>query len=120
MANEITSSTSLTVTKNGATFNASANKTFTQTGNVALNAVQNIGTAAELVSLGDITGVPGAMLVKNLDTTNFIEISLDSGGTQIFAKLTAGKGMLWFPSVAAVYAKSDTAACRLQVLAIEV
>ena len=120
MANEISIGASLSINKNSTPFTARADKTFDQTGNVTVQLIQNIGTSAEILAYGDLSGVPGAILVKNMDATNYVELSLDSGGTQIFAKLAAGRGMVWIPSVAAVYAKANTAACRLLILACEI
>ena len=119
MANEISSSFNLSVTKNGATFSASSNKSNDQAGSITVSTVQNIGTAAELLALGDISGVPAMLLVRNLDTANYVELALDSGMTQKFAKLLFGQFALLPPSVAAIYARANTAAVNCQILAIE-
>ncbi len=119
MASEISTSASVSVAKNGASFAARASATLTQTGNVTIQNVQIIGTSAELLAMGDITGVPSALLVQNLDPTNYVEIALDSGMTQKFAKLLAGEFLLIRPSTASNYAKANTAACNCLVLAVE-
>lgn len=119
MANEISSSVALSVSKNSASFSARADKTFDQSGNVAIQNVQNVGTAAEALSLGDISGVPAMILIQNLDTANYVDVALDSGMTQIFAKIGAGKHALWPPNAAAVYVRANTAAVRILVLACE-
>lgn len=119
MSSEISVSASVSASKNGASFTARGDSTLDQAGNQTVHNVQNIGTAAELIALGDISGVPSTLYVQNLDTTNFVELALDSGMTNKFAKILPGKFVLLSPAVAAIYAKANTAAVNIQVLATE-
>ena len=120
MANEITQNITLQVTKNGETTSLAHSKRVTQTGDDYTKKTQNIGTSAELVDLGDITGAPGQLVIKNLDATNFVEIGGDSGLTVFKLKILAGEALLISPSSATIYAKADTAACRVSIFAIEI
>lgn len=119
MASEISVDGSVSVTKNGASFSARAQKVLDQTGNQTVHNVQNIGTSAELIALGDIAGTPSTLFVQNLDTTNYVELSLNSGMTQRFATLRAGEFLLLRPSSASIYAAANTSAVNILVLSTE-
>lgn len=119
MANEIVATAQLRAAKNGATVMFNATKSNDLTGNVMSQSVQSIGTSTAQIALpADLTGVPAQMVLHNLDSTNFIEIGLNTPVTQIFAKLKAGQFMVFPPGVATLYAKADTAVCNLQVVAV--
>lgn len=121
MSNEIQASGTLIASKGGATINAVKTHTHTLTGNQMLQAVQAIGTSAELVAFpSDLTaeGI-GYYQIVNLDTTNYVELALDSGMTNKFAKLLAG-GVALVPAHAdspGIYARANTAACNVIVSA---
>lgn len=120
MANEITASASLSVSKGGATISATAGNSFTLTGDEMITLVQNVGTSAEAVVLTDLD-TAGYAFFKNMDVTNFVEIALDSGvSTQIFAKLYPGQFALIPLKTTTLYAKFDTGAGNLLVCACEV
>ena len=89
------------------------------TGSEMTQHTQSIGTTAETLSLGDITGVPGAIVIKNLDATNYIELGGDSGLTVFKIKLLAGQFVAFQPTAATIYAKANTAAVRVQIVATE-
>jgi len=119
MANEVTFACSLKATKTGAIINQTANMFADMTGADMMQNTQNIGTSAELVTFGDITGAPKLVMIKNLDVTNFIELGGDSGLTVFKLKLRAGHATLFSPSSATLYAKADTASVLVQVAAVE-
>lgn len=119
MANEITVGVSLRAVKNGAEIAVGYQKTFDMDGADMGHATQDIGTSAETLDFGDVTGAPGVVLVRNLDGTNFVDLALDSGMVQKFARLRPGHFTLWQPVEAAVYAKADTAACRVMLTPVE-
>lgn len=119
MANEIYTSVQLTARKNGATITSTASGNQTMTGDDMIQGTQVIGTTAELVSFSDITGAPSQVMIQNLDATNFVEIGGDSGLTVFKLKILAGKAILISPSSATMYAKADTAAVRILVVATE-
>ena len=119
MANEIIASASLGSSKNGANISANATKTADMAGDQMIGTVQIIGTAAEAISLGDVSTI-GYIFLKNMDATNFVQIALDSGvSTAIFAKLLAGDITLVKAATATLYAKADTANVNLLVAATE-
>jgi hypothetical protein len=120
MANEIYTSITFRARKNGADVSFSGSYNLTMTGNEMLSSTQLIGTSAELLTLGDITGAPGAIVLKNLDSTNFVEIGGDSGLTVFKIKILPGQFAAIQPGAATIYAKADTAAVRLQKIATEV
>jgi len=119
MAKEIGISLSISIQKNGAGASGTLSISPDLTGELILQNVQNIGTSAEAVTLGDIT-TAGQVFIKNLDATNFVEVFLDSGGTQRIAKLRPGYGMYIPFEGTALYAKANTASCKIQVVASEV
>jgi len=119
MANEVTFSVSLKATKGNASVNNTANMIASMTGSDMMQSTQNIGTTAELVSFGDITGAPQLVMIRNLDATNFVELGGDSGLTVFKTKIAAGQACLFTPSSATLYAKADTAAVSIFVIAVE-
>ena len=120
MANEIYSSMQFTARKNGAESAFASSFNLTMTGNEMVQSTQSIGTSAETINLGEITGAPGVFIIKNLDSTNFVEIGGDSGLTVFKLKLLPGQFHAFQPSSATIYAKADTAAVRVQVIATEI
>lgn len=119
MANEITQTVQLTATKNSATVSLSTTKRITMSGDDMVQSTQVIGTTAETLSLGDISGAPSQLLIKNLDATNFVEIGGDSGLTVFKIKILSGETVLIRPTSATIYAKADTADVRVQLIATE-
>jgi hypothetical protein len=120
MANEISKTIIFTVTKNGATAryaNLSARQNMS--GTESIQSTQLIGTSAETVGLGEISGAPGKVIIKNLDSTNFVEIGGDSGLTVFKLKIPAGDEQIFAPTSGTIYAKADTANVRIQVTAWE-
>ena len=118
MANEISLNISFAVAKNGASVSGATSANFTMTGDQFISNVQIIGTSSETLVFGDVSTI-GFVYVKNLDPTNFVEISVDNGQTEIIAKLLPGEACLFKPGTTTVYAKADTASCNVQVVACE-
>ena len=119
MANEIRIAASLDASKNGTGVGRSHSKQLTMSGEDVYQATQLIGTSAETIAFGEISGAPSAVLIKNLDSTNFVEIGGDSGLTVFKLKILAGSVQLITPSSGTLYAKADTAAVRIEVTAVE-
>lgn len=119
MANEIYTNLTLTARKNGATCTATASANQTMAGDDMLQGTQVVGTTSELISFGEITGAPAQVMIQNLDSTNFVEIGGDSGLTVFKLKILAGKFALIPPSSGTMYAKADTAAVRVLIVAAE-
>ena len=118
MANEISARVRLTASKNGAIVACDETITFDMAGNETLDATQLIGTAAEALTFGEMANA-GTLAVKNLDATNYVELSMASDATNPFAKLKPGRWCLVPASAATYYAKANTAACRIRKVAVE-
>jgi hypothetical protein len=120
MANEIETTSSLRINKNG--FDQTFRDDFTQstmTGNYVQDVVIEIGTSAENLPLGDIT-TPGWCRVKNLDATNFVQIGHDVAASfEADVKVPAGKTVLFYMAQGTPQAKADTAACKIHLTIAE-
>lgn len=119
MANEIQVSATLTATKNSFTISGSSTGYHDMAGNNLIEATQTIGTSYEALALGDISGAPGYLYVKNMDATNYVELALDTGMTEKFIKLLPGQAAVFPPAVGTIYAKANTAPCLCAVAACE-
>lgn len=120
MANEITIQASLSVNKSGVAIGGTlAALSITQVGTNSIGSVQNINTTTEQLTFGDVSTI-GYLFVKNLDATNYVEISgTNPVGAEAFAKLLPGEAMLVPTRLTAIYAKANTAACDCLVVAVE-
>ena len=110
MANEINVQATLTVQRFTPAMQGSGNLNINQTGTHGIANVQNIGYAAdESLNLVDVATL-GYLFVKNLDTTNYVELSRNTGGSFAgyrFAKLKAGEFCLVLLPSCLPYEKSD-------------
>jgi hypothetical protein len=118
MANEISISLSVACTKNGATVTGTGSNTITMAGDQFLSNVQIVGTSSEAIVVGDVSTV-GFVFCKNLDATNYVEVSLDNSQVNLVAKLLAGESCLFKPGTTTLFAKANTSACNLQVVLLE-
>ncbi len=118
MANEIQLACSLNVSKNGATATGTYSGTITMAGDNLISNVQSVGTSNEAILLGDVTATGMCIFLKNIDVTNYVEIFSDSGNLNLISKLTPGMPCVLFPN-AAIYARANTGACNLVVVACE-
>lgn len=117
MAQEINLSFAVTVLANGVAAGASHAQLADHAGVALLKNVQNIGTSAELLVVGDVSPVK-KVYVRNMDTANYVEIALDSGMTNKLAKLEAGDCM-WLPvSTGTLYLRANTAAVNVETLVL--
>jgi hypothetical protein len=117
VANEITLSGSISYSKNKAKAALAGSATASQTGDHYVQEVQDVGTVEEQLAKGDI-GTIGWCAFRNMDTVNFVQIGAAAGEYSI--KLGPGEfhgPMRW--SGSAVYAKADTAACKVEYLLLE-
>lgn len=118
MANEISAQINFTVAKNGATAQVAVGILASMSGNAFINNIQAVGTSNEALLVGDVTG-GGFVFCRNLDATNYVEISLDNAQSQVVGKLLAGEWILFKPETDTLYAKANTAPCNVQVLACD-
>src|SRR5688572_12061433 len=120
MANEISKAATITASKGGASVShAAVTKQLTMSGTDMINATQLIGTSTEAIVLGDIANGHCHIRIINLDSTNYVEIGLNTPVTQIFAKLLPGDMCLFSPPTNVIYALANTAACLCQITAVE-
>ena len=117
MANELRIGIVLGFLKSGATLNRSFNKEITVTGDAFTHGVQEVGTSEEELAQGAEVGTPGYVLVINLDSTNYVEIGSTTGVYDI--KLLAGEAALYRHNSATIYARANTAACKVEYIVIE-
>lgn len=122
MANEITATVRLDLTKsNLKMLKQPSALQVTMTGTRIANQVQDIGFAAhELLETVSGFGTAGWCYIRNLDTTNFVQIGIDSAGTfHPLLKLLAGEFFLGPLTTKAVYAQADTAVCQVEYAMVE-
>lgn len=112
MANELSLTISLSEVKNNITTERSFSDQFDVAGDALISAVQNIGTADETLSLGDVSAI-GFIFLRNADATNYVEIGYTSG--TYFGKLLAGEYCVLRAGagLTAIHAKANTAAINL-------
>lgn len=82
---------------------------------------QSIATGSwQAIDIGSSIGTLGYLCIRNLDSTNFVQIATDNAGTKICAKIKPGKGVyIAVASGLTYYAEADTAAVIIEFLAIE-
>lgn len=121
MADEITITAGMSVTNGSLTKKVGTIiDRYDMAGSRAFGNVQDVGTTYELVATGADVGTEGWSFYRNLDATNFLELGLEvSSAFYAFAKLMPGEMALLPISSNAIYAKADTAACKLQVDQVE-
>ena len=117
MASEINLTVSIRCSKSGATVSATASDVINMTGDDMIYDTQVIGTSAEALTWGEVTGAPKYAFIQNLDTTNFVTVGFTNPPTEM--KILAGECLLIPPTTATIYAKADTAACRVVKCAME-
>lgn len=76
---------------------------------------QIIGTTEEQFDLVDVSA-PAYFFVRNQDADNFVEVGVATGVYPI--ELKPGQFAIFPPKTDALYLKADTAACPVQILAL--
>lgn len=117
MASELTATCNFRYSKNGVELARNISAVVDISGNYINYAVQNIGTTEEALVLNDVTfGTAGYILVKNLDSTNYVTLGrLVTAVYQPFTKLKAGEVALFrLDQTSAPYAKANASACNLE------
>lgn len=81
---------------------------------------QIIGTTTESILFGDVV-TPGYCMIENLDSTNFVQIGGNNGGSLVeFAKLKPGElALIPLDPLITMRAKADTAAVKVRVSCFE-
>ena len=125
MANEITMTVGLAASKNGALVNpGTMTKSLTMSGTDMLQGTTpSLAATATAFTWGGITGIPAAVMIKNLDATNYAEIAGAVDGTPALTgfkiKIGPGVTILVQLSSATLYHQSNTADVSLLVAAVE-
>lgn len=129
MANEVTITTSILASKGGQSVNSvgstgAAAVQFDLSLDDMATVPQEIGTGADeaLAIPGDLTPV-GAILIKNLDATNYVQFGIATGGSfaaSVFQRLLAGQTCVLYPEPGVTYyAKANTGAVSITFTAVE-
>ncbi len=119
MANELKLSCSLEFTKNGITDSLSVSDSqFDVSGTKFIHNVQAVAATEEAAL--DISGLttPGYMLIKNLDDTNYVEVT-GATGEGMCVKLKAGEVALFRHAGAAPFVQANTSTVTVEYLLIE-
>ena len=118
MANEITISASLAVTKSDDDDDdlSLIAQRFNQSGSPVLKGKVSVATSEQALVLP--TGTLGWSIFRNLDYTNYVEIRSATGASNDIIKIPArGVALFYFGSdVTAPYIVANTAACIVQFL----
>lgn len=131
MANEITVAASISVSNGGASIaSGTLSKSLTQVGTNMGTVTMSIPTTAGgtvLTKPGSVSAL-GHFCLKNLDATNYLELSNATGDTEahefttgVFAKVQPGAAILMeISTLTAIYARANTAAVQVQYWMAEV
>ncbi len=122
MANEATTSASLTFTKGQVSQSLTGSGTSTVGGTNYQKAAQTIPTSATAINLGPLTGVTlGEFLIKNNDSTNFVDILQNAAGITVLHILPLASARGYFASnITAPAARANTASCDIEVLILPI
>tara|TARA_R110000868_G_scaffold302509_1_gene563040 strand:+ start:108 stop:470 length:363 start_codon:yes stop_codon:yes gene_type:complete len=114
MANEITITTKLSVSK-GNLIHAENPGTgsFTLNGSVASGGVLTVATTAGLITMGSVT-TAGYSFFRNTDTTNYVEVGTGTTTFTAFMKLAAGESAVLRLGTNAPSARANTLPLNLQ------
>jgi hypothetical protein len=117
MANEITATTSITVTNGSSKHSRQTSKQITQNAIGTYQNTQTVGTTYEQVTIGGDLGTAGYAVFTNLDLTNYVEIGLEvSAAFQTFIKLKPGESAQLRLATSTIHARANTAAVKLEVI----
>jgi len=86
-------------------------------GDVAMKCQQSVATSEVELTQGTSLGTPGYIMIKNLDTSNYVEVGSTTGVYDI--KLLAGDIAVWRHNSATIYAKANTAAVLVEYVLVE-
>lgn len=121
MANEITLNQYLSCTNGNFTTTWNPGQiSITQSAIGAQSGVVVVGTSEEDLSVGDVS-TPGILLLRNLDSTNYVDYGPKSGGSMVaFGRLKAGEvAQVRVGSSVTLRWVANTASVKVQVLLLE-
>jgi hypothetical protein len=121
MANEIQVGAQVSVTRSGVTNLITVSASFDQTSPYNLQNVQAIGTADEVLVVGDTTNPPFTVILRNLDAMNYVEVDSASTYDKFPQKLLPNGDFIKLnPETNVIHLKAHTSACDVEVLIISV
>jgi hypothetical protein len=117
MANEISNSLSVAVTKDTIAESLSYPSNETMAGTAFVKETQLVPTSATALNLGTITAPLGRYIIANEDSTNFVSLLSSVAGTT-FNTIQAKSAISGFFSsnVTAPAVNANTASCRIKYL----
>ena len=117
MSNELQLTVSLSFSKGNARLDRSESISVDITGDSIMHNTQVIGTTEEQIVVPSDLTTYGYIFIRNLDSTNFIEVGRTTGVYN--DKLKAGEFLLKRCDGNTLYAKADTASCNTEIIVIE-
>lgn len=111
---------SINLISSGLSSAVSKSLTETSTGSDSIVEAQTIATGSwQAIGIGNCASADWILLL-NTDTTNYVEVAIDSGGSNKIAKLSAGRFLILpLSSGVTLYAQANTAACVIQKAVVE-
>jgi hypothetical protein len=103
--------------KSGAKTSRTENIKVDVTGDSFTHEIQSVGTSEEELAQGADLGTPGYIFLKNLDSTNYVEVGSTTGVYNL--KLLAGEVAIYRHNSATVFAKANSSACLVEYLLVE-
>jgi hypothetical protein len=119
MANLTNASVSITSTISGQQFAGAQQIQTAPAGVAACKTIQSIATSSTQIVL-EVTGNPAYLLIINEDPTNYVEVDSVNTFNNFPQKILAGGFIVLSPETATVYAKANTGAVLITVLALPV
>jgi hypothetical protein len=122
MANEATTSRSLTFSKGLISESLTASGTSTVGGVDFVKQSQTVPTSATAINLGFLAGVTlGEFIINNNDSTNFVDILTSTAGTTILHILPLNSASGYFASnITAPAARANTAAVQVEYMILPI
>lgn len=119
MANEKTTALAFSIFKNGQRVSDQLSLVETLAGTDYYAKAWTVSTAWTAIPLDALASFD-LIFVKNNDATNYVQVATANDSTQIFAKLTAGRGVFLPPDPSAtLYWRANSASCVCTVTATE-
>lgn len=118
MANELTHTTSLRLSKGNLTRNINASATVNQTGVGAFWDTRTITTTeSSIATFGDIS-TEGTVYLRNLDANNYVQVGFSTG---VYGMRVAAGRWASFPAEPGLelFLKANTASCQVEIFVSE-
>ena len=119
MANELSVHAGLVANLNGANLSASGSASVTVSGDAFVKKVVSVGIVREAVASSSDLSSYGYVFIKNLDTTNYIEVGCYNSDIYYTVKVKAGEVALFRSAGNALYAKANSADVLIEFVLIE-